>query len=107
MYKAGGMIRAMAWHPIVPRTLILGAANGDINKLVFARRRPKVFLELQEPGTTNTDYSCPYMQNDIWATENIPGFIHILAFNPDGSQLTVAFSDKPRLALITTATFSL
>ncbi|KAF8223319.1 hypothetical protein L208DRAFT_1187535, partial [Tricholoma matsutake] len=32
-YKTGDMIRALAWHPTVPGALVVGSANGDLNKI--------------------------------------------------------------------------
>ena len=42
MYKTGDMIRAITWHPYINEALIVGSANGDINKLKLSPMGGKV-----------------------------------------------------------------
>lgn len=41
------MIRAIAWHPSINEALIIGSANGDLNKLKLSPMGAKVRSYLQ------------------------------------------------------------
>ena len=45
------------------------------------------------------------VQLDFSDTENVPGFIHAMALNKDGTQMAVSFGETAKLALITLDAF--
>ncbi|KAF8228590.1 hypothetical protein L208DRAFT_1290739 [Tricholoma matsutake] len=46
-YKTGDMICALAWHPTVPGALVVGSANGDLNKICLSTEPKQVCLFIQ------------------------------------------------------------
>ncbi|KAF8877190.1 hypothetical protein BD779DRAFT_1677446 [Infundibulicybe gibba] len=82
VYKTGATVRGLAWHPTVPTALIVGSGNGDINKLRFAANG--------KPA-----------RGDFTGLEQLTAFIHAIAINIDGSQITVAYGR--RIVFIDTA----
>ncbi|KIK03086.1 hypothetical protein K443DRAFT_5669 [Laccaria amethystina LaAM-08-1] len=75
IYRAGpsNAIHAIVWDPCIPRTVVIGAANGYVNLLNFH------------------DES---FQSDFVTHRKVDGFIHCLAINEQGTQLAVAYGSQ-------------
>lgn len=87
-YKAADKIRALAWHPQLDAALVVGSANGDINKLKIN------FSDVSYPCVTCSTHSRPPVssqsEKDFTSLEQVPKFVHVLRYNHDGTQLAIS-----------------
>ncbi|KAF8237983.1 hypothetical protein L208DRAFT_1244539 [Tricholoma matsutake] len=96
-YKTGDMIHALAWHPTVPRVLVVGSINGDLNKICLSTEPKEVCSFIQ---------CLPVLiyilngQKDFTTVWHLCGYIHTMTFKKDGSQLAMAFGRECKVILM-------
>ena len=95
LYRTGGMVRALAWHPHILGALVVGLSNGDLNKLYLREAANQVsihvFLDLSAYLNVSKDYT---------AGMHLNGYIHAMSFNQEGSQIAVAFGSECNIVLL-------
>ncbi|PPQ71545.1 hypothetical protein CVT26_010405 [Gymnopilus dilepis] len=71
LFNTGAAIRSLLWHPILPKTVLVGSANGLLHHIALS---------------LSGDHSVQYAEVD--------GFIHAMAMNPDGQDLVIAYGRR-------------
>lgn len=90
-YGTDTSVRDLVWHPIHSGAVIVGSANGDINKL-------RLDLKIVSCHRYLKGHSCfndlLHQGSDFTALHKLHGLIYAMAINSDGTQLAVGVGPK-------------